>query len=75
MGAHKAIPVLYEEGQTDSFGYAKIMAKVWKAEIRPDSHWKAGTGTDAGFTASMWPNFLISPSTNIIRFSDLAVME
>ena len=28
MGAHKAIHVLYEEGQTDSFGYAKIMAKV-----------------------------------------------
>ena len=75
MGAHKAIHVLYEEGQTDSFGYAKIMAKVMEGRTYDlILTGKQAQDTDAGLTASMLAEFLDLPQvTNIIRFSDLAV--
>ena len=74
MGAHKAIHVQYDEGQTDSFAYAKIMAKVM--EVRGYElilTGKQSQDTDAGLTASMLAEFLGLPQvTNIIRFGDLA---
>ncbi len=75
MGAHKGIHVLYEEGQTDSFGYAKIMAKVMEGRNYDlILTGKQAQDTDAGLTASMLAEFLDLPQvTNIIRFSDLAV--
>ncbi len=74
MGAHKAIHVLYEEGQTDSFGYAKIMTKVMEGRnYDMILTGKQAQDTDAGLTASMLAEFLELPQvTNIIRFGDLA---
>ena len=74
MGAHKAIHVLYEEGNTDSFVYAKIMSKVLKErEFDLVMTGKQSQDTDAGLTASMLAEFMDLPQvTNIIRFSDLA---
>ena len=74
MGAHRAIHVLYEEGQTDSFGYAKIMTKVMeRRNYDMILTGKQAQDTDAGLTASMLAEFLELPQvTNIIRFGDLA---
>ncbi len=73
MGAHKAIHVHYEEGQTDSYGYAKILAKVLEGRSYDMIlTGKQAQDTDAGLMPSMLAEFLDLPQvTNIIRFSDL----
>ena len=73
MGAHKAIHIQFDSAGTDSFAYAKILAKVLEERTFDlILTGKQSQDTDAGLTGSMLAEFMDMPQvTNIIRFGDL----